>query len=622
MGESNDDAHDPAFENLLTYLKLNRGFDFTGYKRASLRRRMCKRMTEIKVDDFEAYQDYLEVHPREFEFLFNTILINVTSFFRDKPAWDYLAEEIVPAILEERNPDKDIRVWSAGCASGEEPYSVAMVLAEALGIEETRRRVKLYATDVDEVSLSQARQAVYSVEDVESVPADLLEKYFVPVNGGYVFHNNLRRMLVFGRHDLIQDAPISRLDLLLCRNALIYFNREAQKRIITHFHFALRDTGYLFLGKAEMLLTHADLFSPEHATYRIFTKVAPYYPRREMLALVGEGPKESTLPPEELGRYAQLQRAGFESAPVAHVVIDRDGILTLANDRARTELGVDQRDLGRPFSDLQISYRPVELRSMIDQVRNEGRGAHVEDVERVLSEDQSQFLDVHIAPLRGSGGRWLGVTISFIDVTQRHMLKAALEQAQHETETTYEELQSTNEELETSNEELQSTVEELQTTNEELQSTNEEMETINEELQSTNAELQTMNDELNERTMEADRASAFLESVVTAMDAAVIVVDRDFKILLWNDRAEDLWGLRAEEVRGCSLMDLDIGLPVHELQTPLTQTLDRDGEEKEMTLDAVNRRGKPIRVHITPTQRLDSAAEVVGLVLLMEESEA
>jgi two-component system CheB/CheR fusion protein len=226
----------------------------------------------------------------------------------------------------------------------------------------------------------------------------------VRVSGGYVINHDLRRILVFGRHDLMQDAPISRLDLLLCRNTLIYFNREAQKRIVTHLHFALRDTGYLFLGKAEMLLTHADLFSPEHVGHRIFAKVAPSRPRRELLALVGGGPEEA-ISPKELGRYAQLQQAGFEHAPVAQLVVDRDGTLALVNDRARAELDVDVRDLGRPFQDLQISYRPVELRSVIDQVRDEGRAARVEDVERALSEGRSQFLDVHVAPLRGSGGR-------------------------------------------------------------------------------------------------------------------------------------------------------------------------------------------------------------------------
>jgi two-component system CheB/CheR fusion protein len=614
--ETGEKAQESAFEELLVYLKRNRGFDFTGYKRSSLRRRVSRRMSAVKIDDFEAYQDYLEVHPREFEFLFNTILINVTSFFRDKPAWDYLAEEIVPRILRDRGPEGDIRVWSAGCASGEEPCSAVMVLAEALGVEEARRRVKIYATDVDGVALAQARQAVYSAEDVEPVPAHLLDKYFVTVSGGYIFNHDLRRVLVFGRHDLMQDAPISRLDLLLCRNTLIYFNSEAQKRIVNNFHFALRDTGYLFLGRAEMLLTYADLFAPEDVKHRVFAKVVPGRPRQRLLAVaeagqVGEGA-------EEMGRCARLQQAAFEVAPVAQVVVDRDGILALANDRARIDFGVDPRDMGQPFHDLQISYRPVELRSLIDRARDEGRTLRVEDVERARPEGEAQFLDVQVAPIRGSGGRWLGVSISFVDVTQRHRLRDELDRSKQEVETAYEELQSTNEELETSNEELQSTVEELQTTNEELQSTNEEMETMNEELQSTNAELQTMNDELQQRTLEADRANAFLKSVVASVDAGLVVVDRDFGILLWNDGAEDLWGLRAEEVQGYALMDLDIGLPVQELKGPLELALSRDAEVETTVLEATNRRGKKIYVHITPTLRVGTGGEVEGLVLMME----
>jgi len=610
------------FEKLLVYLKRHRGFDFTDYKRSSLRRRIRKRMSVVKIDDFEDYQDYLEVHPREFEFLFNTILINVTSFFRDKPAWDYLAEEIVPRALEARGSDGDIRVWSAGCASGEEPYSVAMMLAEALGVEQARRRVKIYATDVDEVALAQARQAVYSAADVEPVPPHVLDKYFVTVRGGYVFNHDLRRILVFGRHDLMQDAPISRLDLLLCRNTLIYFNREAQKRIVSHFHFALRDTGYLFLSKAEMLLTHTDLFTPEHVKHRVFSKVVSGRPRQPLLA-PAEAERKGGAVPGEMGRYAQLRQAAFEGAPIAQVVVNRDGILALVNDRARTDLDVDARDLGRHFHDLQISYRPVELRSLIDQARDEGQSLWVENVERPLPEGESQFLDVQVAPLRGSGGRWLGVTISFVDVTRRHHLHDELEHSKQEVETAYEELQSTNEELKTSNEELQSTVEELQTTNEELQSTNEEMETMNEELQSTNAELQTMNDELRQRTLEADQANAFLASVVASVDAGVVVTDRDFEVLLWNDQAEDLWGLQAEEAEGHSLMELDIGLPVQELKEPLERAWSggKEGEGEETVLDAVNRRGKQIRVHVTPTLRMDSDGEPEGLVLLMKEEE-
>jgi two-component system, chemotaxis family, CheB/CheR fusion protein len=212
-------------EVLLDYLRRNRGFDFTGYKRTSLGRRINKRMQEVGVQTYLDYVDYLEVVPDEFTHLFNTILINVTGFFRDPPAWDYVAEEVLPRIMNVRGPGGPLRMWSAGCASGQEAYTLGMLCAEALGVEGFRERVKIYATDVDEEALNQARSARYTAKEVEGVPADLLQRYFERNgHGHFVFSKDLRRSVIFGRHDLIQDAPISRIDLLVCRNTLMYFN--------------------------------------------------------------------------------------------------------------------------------------------------------------------------------------------------------------------------------------------------------------------------------------------------------------------------------------------------------------------------------------------------------------
>jgi two-component system CheB/CheR fusion protein len=259
-------------EALLDYLKRSRGFDFIGYKRSSLMRRVLKRMQMVGIEDYGDYLDYLEVHPEEFAQLFNTILINVTAFFRDEVAWEYLTQYIIPKILAEKKAGDPVRVWSAGCASGEEAYTVAMLLTEALGSEAFRQRVKIYATDVDEEALAQARQAGYTDKDLQPIPAELRDKYFELAGNRYVFHNDLRRSIIFRQHDLVQDAPIPRLDLLVCRNVLMYFNAETQARILACLHFALNDTGFLFLGRAEMLLTHANLFNPADLKYRIFTK--------------------------------------------------------------------------------------------------------------------------------------------------------------------------------------------------------------------------------------------------------------------------------------------------------------------------------------------------------------
>jgi two-component system CheB/CheR fusion protein len=260
------------FSKLLGYLKTARGFDFSAYKVSSLMRRIQKRMREVGVHGYNEYMDYLEVHPHEFVPFFDTVLINVTGFFRDSPSWKFLAEQILPKILEEHGADQPVRFWSAGCASGEEAYSLAILLAEAMGEESFRRRAKIYATDADEGALAIARLGAYEARQIEDVPAELVDKYFEPNGGRHLFRPDLRRCMIFGRHDLIQDAAISRLDLLLCRNTLMYFNAEAQEKILARFHFALGRGGYLFLGKAETLLSHGLSFRPVDLKHRIFQR--------------------------------------------------------------------------------------------------------------------------------------------------------------------------------------------------------------------------------------------------------------------------------------------------------------------------------------------------------------
>ncbi len=267
---------DPAalaeFESLLAYLKQSRGFDFSAYKRSSLMRRVLVRMQTIGAKGFASYLDTLQMDPEEFPRLFDTILINVTSFFRDTAPWECLRDEILPRLVGPPAAGDSLRVWSAGCASGEEAYSIAILLAEAMGFDAFRERVKIYATDVDEEALRQARRAVYGRRVAEHVPAPLLAKYFDRQDDRYTVIKELRRSVIFGRHDLLQDAPISRVDLLICRNCLMYFNTEAQTRILGRFHFALSSRGTLFLGKAETLLAQSAMFEAADMKRRIFVK--------------------------------------------------------------------------------------------------------------------------------------------------------------------------------------------------------------------------------------------------------------------------------------------------------------------------------------------------------------
>jgi two-component system CheB/CheR fusion protein len=515
---STQEREQTQFDVLLEYLQRTRGFDFGGYKRVGLMRRVQKRMQSLGVSDFAGYVDYLEVHPDEFDHLFNTILINVTAFFRDSEVWEHVQAEIVPRIVSNKSDDQPVRVWSAGCASGEEAYSAAMMFAEAMGLRRACDRLKVYATDVDEQALAQARQAVYSEKDLEPISAPLRDKYFEPTDGRYVFNKELRRCMIFGRHDLLSDAPISRVDLLVCRNALMYFNAEAQTKILTRFHFALSDNGYLFLGKAETLLTRANLFTPVDLRRRIFQKVPKLNLRDRLLILTESGGYD--VPPPIPINHERLREASFEAMPVAQITLDENSVMIMANERARWMFGLTPRDVGRPLQDLEISYRPTELRSLVERVRDERRAATVKEIEWVRQSGERMILDLQVIPLTnvlgggdGDGNGGIGVTIVYSDVSAQRKLREDVTRQHQELEAAYEEVQSTSEELETTNEELQSTVEELETTNEELQSTNEELETMNEELQSANEELETINEELRNRSLELNRANSFLESV-------------------------------------------------------------------------------------------------------------
>ncbi len=599
MTSEKSDQQEQAFGDLLNYLRQERGFDLTGYKPTSLKRRVLKQMQTHHLQDFSEYLDYLQVHPEEFELLFNTILINVTSFFRDREAWSYLEKEVLPPLLAAKPAPSPIRVWSAGCASGEEAYTLAIILTEILGETAFRQRVKIYATDVDEEALEQARRNSYHAQNLQSIPSALRQRYFETGEQ----YTDLRRSVIFGRHDLVQDAPISRLDLLVCRNVLIYLNAETQTKILRRFHFALNDTGVLFLGKAEMLLTHTDLFTPISLTHRIFCR-ASRSDRREFLL---ELPRTGKAPSDALESCIRLQELGFDAVPSAHIIIDSNGRLVLANTPAREMFNITALDLSRPLQDLEISYRPLELRSRIEQVYQEHRLALVQNAIWDVPGKDRQYLDIQINPLEEHDGEILGVSISFLDVSRAQELQ--------------EELQHANQELETANEKLQSTNEELETTNEELQSTNEELETINEELQSTNVELQTINDEVQQRTSDLNQANAFLNSILASLKAGVIVIDNDYKVLSWNSEAENLWGLRMEEVQGQSLWALDIGLPIEQLREPLRQCLIGAADRQESVISATNRRGQSIRCRLTYNPLRGHERDIQGVIILMEETE-
>ncbi len=600
-------------------VKESRGFDFTGYKRSTLERRINRRIAVVGLSTFAEYRDYLELEPEEFSQLFESMLINVTGFFRDPLAWQALQEQVIPELLSAKGVKTPVRVWSAGCATGEEAYTLAIVLAEAMGADQFRERVKIYATDLDEDALQQARAGTYEADALADVPEALVDTYFEAAGTRRAFRRDLRRQVIFGRNDLTHDAPISRVDLLAARNTLMYFNAETQASIVRRFHFALSYPGYLFLGKAEMLLNHSDRFQPVDLRKRLFRRALPTIGMET-------GPPASwsdTAGRERVGD--RLESAALTSGPAVQLAVDLADKLRVANSAAEALFNLRPRDLGRPFQDLEVSYRPVELRSRIDHVRKELRPVELHDVEWVRAgSSEPGYYDISVVPLFGAPGDLIGVGVSFVDVTRYRRVRDELAYANTELERAYEELQSLNEELETTNEELQSTNEELETTNEELQSTNEELETMNEELQSTNDELQVINAELRGRTEELNQANGFLGAVLRSLGSAVIVLTENLRVRVWSPGAEDLWGLRPEEAESRDVLSLDIGLPTAEIAPWLRGVLAGADGSSTSTIDlpALNRRGKTVKLRVAASAMRSEEGTISGLILVIDQAAA
>jgi two-component system CheB/CheR fusion protein len=397
----------------------------------------------------------------------------------------------------------------------------------------------------------------------------------------------------------------------------MYFNAEAQGRILLHFHFALKSDGILFLGKSEMLLTHSNIFTPIDLKRRIFSKVMKVG-LREHLLVMGNPNNEDV---DQVANNVRLREAAFDNSAAPQIVVNSDGLLLMANQQARLLFGINVKDIFSPFKDLEVSFRPIELRSRIEQAFAEHRLISLMEVEWNIAEGEKRYLDVHIMPLTASTGSLVGVSITFIDITRYKELQEEVRASKAELASAYEDVQSTNEELETTNEELQSTNEELETLNEELQSTNEELETMNEELQSTNEELETTNEEMRGRTEELNHANDFLESVLTSVRFGVMVVDRNFRVQAWNRKSEDLWGLRANEVDGHNFLNLDIGLSVERLKQTVRDCLAGEKDFQEVTLKAINRRGRQIECRVTCTPLQNRADGIRGAILLVEDKD-
>jgi two-component system, chemotaxis family, CheB/CheR fusion protein len=565
------------FRTLLEKLSARYNFDFREYKEASLARRIRARMAQVHLDSFAAYSKFLDAYPNEHVALFNTVLINVTSFFRDPDAWKALAEDVIPRIVDEVGDTRTIRIWSAGCSSGDEPYSIAMLLAEHLGETANNYSIKIYGTDVDEEALTAARHSLYRAEQLKDVPDQLLERYFTRDGQLYRVRRDIRRWCIFGSHNLTQAPPLSHIDLLVCRNALIYFTAELQERILNRFHYSIREDGYLFLGRSESLLARSRQFTPVHLKWRIFRRM-PSAARQAAAVL----PEAGSVPhataaarADATAPAARVQRA-LEALPAAVMVIDMSDTILSWNPAAETMFDIPMAGaLARKFRDLDVSYRVEGLRARIEDVKARHAVSRMDDVTFTRRNGDLIHADVTIAPLF-EAYRLIGVLVYATEATEHARLKEQMARIAEQHATAIEELQSTNEELETTNEELQSTNEELETTNEELQSTNEELETTVEELQAANSELGALNAELEGRSAELKRVDAYHLGLLNSMEQSVFVADRALVVTTWNRPSEWMWGVRADQAIGRDLAALPLGDMVRMLRPALDTALKRE----------------------------------------------
>ena len=616
--ESSPVPVDPDFTRLLEKLSESYAFDFREYKPGSLERRIRARMNQVHTDTFDAYLRFLDAHPDEHVDLFNTILINVTGFFRDTEAWTTLGEEIIPRLVGDAPRFGGLRIWSAGCSSGEETFSIAILLAEHLGARAADYQIKIYGTDVDEDALSAARQALYRVEQLKDVPDRLLDRYFTRDGQLWRVRRDIRRWCIFGSHNVTQSPPLSHIDLLVCRNVLIYFSSALQNRILSRLHYALRDGGYLFLGRSESLLTRSRLFSGVHLKWRIFQRT----PADLRASAVLPETAASAMPQSRADTSGAPVERALEAVPAAVMVVDASDTIVAWNHAAETLFETPLGNaLARKFRDLDVSYRVEGLRACMEEVKVRQSTARIDDVTFTRRSGDLVHATITITPLF-EAARFIGVLIYVEDATEYARLKEQMTRIAEQHGTAIEELQSTNEELETTNEELQSTNEELETTNEELQSTNEELETTVEELQAANAELAALNAELEERGVELGRLDAYHRGVMDGLEQAVIVVDPAAVVRTWNKVAERMWGLRAEQATGRAFLTLPLGEMVR-ISLPVFEHVLADGHEAAPVRVPYREPGGAERhtmLKIVPVR--DGATHILGGVAIAYPSDA
>lgn len=632
--EPDSKAKSSAFEKICILLRAQTGHDFSLYKKSTIYRRVERRMGIHRLDGIADYVGFLQTNPQEVDLLFKELLIGVTSFFRDPAAWAYLQEQVLPGMIRAKTHDNLLRAWVAGCSSGEEAYTLAMIFCEAMDHAKPANRLDLqiFATDLDPDAIAKARQGTYPSSIASDVSPERLARFFVEENGRFRICQEIRQMVVFAPHNITMDPPFTRLDILTCRNVLIYLGADLQKRMLPLFHYSLKPGGTLFLGSAESIGNFTELFTPLEAKARIYRReeakqraIDVDFPTRHF----DDSPNPIQIPSPTM-QPANLQTLAdqllLQKFSPAAVLTNADGDILFINGRTGKYL---EPAAGKANWNIHAMAREGLRQELILALPKALRSAEPVVVKNLTIEDngESHCLDLTVYPINEPAPLHGMAMIVFADVVavkpepKRRSRKQLADPRVAELELALlharEELQSMREEMQTSHEELKSANEELQSTNEELQSTNEELTTSKEEMQSLNEELQTVNAELQSKVDEWSATSSDMKNLLNATDIATVFLDNLLHVRRFTSQATQIFKFIPSDI-GRPLADIVHKLDYLDLQDDAQNVLRTLAfSEKQIT----SKDGSWYIVRIMPYRTLENVIDGV-VITFIDISEA
>jgi two-component system CheB/CheR fusion protein len=616
-------------QKILASIRTSTGHDFSNYKQTTIRRRIERRMAVHQIDSIEKYDTYLNRNHAETSILFKDLLIGVTSFFRDAEAFGVLKAKAISELIKNKNPKIPLRIWVAGCATGEEAYSIAILCAEVMDKLKKQVNIQIFASDIDNEALDFARMAIYPDSIAADVSSERLDRFFIKEDSTYRIKKQIRDMIVFSDQNVIKDPPFSRLDLVSCRNLLIYMETVLQKKILPLFHYTLTHQGFLFLGTSESIGEFSHLFSPISSKWKIF-KYKEYvadriidYPRTPLYDVppTPQGFEDKRVPTVAdihhlaeriiLENYAPPCVLINEQYEILHFIGQTDKYLAAPTGKASFNVLKMARE-GLKYKLSTALHKAVKQKKKI-----------VSEGLKIKHNNMLRSVDLVVRPLTGSGFDQGFTLVMFDDktgpepVTRRKTSKKDsvdpyLLSLENELQTTKEYLQTTNEELETSNEELRSTNEELQSVNEELQSTNEELETSKEELQSTNEELVTVNAELQKKVEELSEANNDINNLLASTEIGTIFLDINLRIKRFTPAITKLFNLIQTDI-GRPISDITTNIQVEDLFEHAQKVLDTLIRHE---VDVQDKKGSWYSMRIAPYRTLENVIDGVVITFV------